>query len=258
MGKARRREREAETPGEWWARKMRSHRQTQIAFTAAGAAAMSTFGGAMFAYTQDMTVTMIALAASAAGLGVFGRRTLRWWWGKTTLGADIPGGPSAEYERTTRARKLAPKVLRMIEKAREPITVITTGVERPPREGAPDTWGAALRAAARAGASIRQYLPPRTSDGEVATAQALADEYPQCECIRIGEIADAGTGGFHPTLAWEGDVKRPRQALLWLEKAREPGEAGTAVEYRNTRNLRRNEGMLEEFARSLDGAGRPA
>ena len=58
------------------------------------------------------------------------------------------------------------------------------------------------------------------------------------------------------TLAWEGDVKDPRQALLWLEDAREAEETETSVEFRNTRNLRRSAGMLEEFVQSVETAAK--
>ena len=92
---------------------------------------MSGVGGATFAHTHDMTATTLALLASAVGLALFGRRVLRWWWGEVMLGLDNPyTEPSAEYEGTTRAKKLAPKLVRMIENAEGPVTVMVTGVER--------------------------------------------------------------------------------------------------------------------------------
>ena len=173
------------------------------------------------------------------------------------LGLDDPyGEPSAEYEGTTRALKLAPKLIRMVEKAKGPMAVIVTGVEPPPKDGTPDTWGEALHTAARAGADICQYLPPRTSDEEAAIAQTLADEHPRCRCITITDTANGPIEMYYPTLAWEGDVKNPSQALLWLETAREFDETETSVEFRNTRNLRRNAGILKEFVRSVEAAAK--
>ena len=154
-----------------------------------------------------MTATTLALLASAVGLALFGRRALRWWWGEVMLGLDDPyGEPSAEYEGTTRALKLAPKLIRMVEKAEEPMTVIVTGVEPPPKDGAPDKWGEALRTAARAGADIRHYLPPGTTEEEAAIAQTLADEYPRCRYVRITDTGNGALDVIHPTLAWEGDL----------------------------------------------------
>ena len=229
----------------------------KIAFIVIGIAVMSALGGATFAHTHDMTATTFALLATAVRLAVFGRQTLRWWWGQVMLGLDDPyGEPSAEYEETTRALKLAPKLMRMVEKAERSMRVIVTGVEPPPKDGTPDRWGEALRTAARAGADICQYLPPGTSDEEAASAQTLADEYPQCRCITITDTANGPIEMYYPTLAWEGDVKDPRQALLWLEDAREFDETETSVEFRNTRNLRRNAGMLEEFVRSVETAAK--
>ena len=238
-------------------RQIGTYTQVKIAFIVIGIAVMSAAGGATFAHTHDMAATTFALLATAVGLAVFGRRTLRWWWGEVMLGLDDPyGEPSAEYEGTTRARKLAAKLIRMVEQAKEPMTVIVTGVEPPAKDGTPDTWGEALHTAAGTGADIRQYLPPGTSDEEAASAQSLADEYPQCRCIRISDVENGPIELYYPTLAWEGDVKDPRQALLWLEDAREAEETETSVEFRNTRNLRRNAGMLEEFVHSVERAAK--
>lgn len=229
--------------------------EVKIAFIVIGIAVMTALGGATFAHTHDMTATTIALLASAVGLAAFGRRALRWWWGEVMLGLDDPyGEPSAEYESTTRSEKLAPKLARMIERAQGPVTVIVTGGEQPPQSQKPDTWGEALRIAASAGAFIRHYLPPGTTSMEGAVARALADEYPRCECIAIANIDGTGMEMFYPTLAWEGDLERPRQALLWLEDARELDEHETSVEFRNTRNLRRNAGMLKECQRRSENA----
>ena len=240
-------------------RGIEAYRHVHIAFTVIGIAVMSAIGGATFAHTHAMGTTTIALLASAVGLALFGPRALRWWWGEMMLGLDDPyGEPSAEYERTTRARKLAPKLVRMIENAEGPVTVMVTGVELTAKDGTSDTWGDALRTAAHAGATIHHYLPPGTSAEEAASAQALADEFPRCRSIRITDGGNTAAEVYYPTLAWEGDMKCPRQALLWLEEAREPDEIETRVEFRNTRNLRRNAGMLEEFVQSVERAARRA
>lgn len=234
---------------------MGTYRRVQIAFIVIGIAVMSAIGGATFAHTHDMRATTVALLASAVGLAMFGRGVLRWWWGEVMLGLDVAyGEPSAEYEGTTRARKLAPQLVRMIEKAQGPVTVIVTGVDLPAKDATADRWGEALRRAARAGAAIHHYLPPATSDEEAAAAQTLTDEYPRCTCKRITDTGNAAIEVYHPTLAWEGDVKHAKQALLWLEDAREPDETETSVEFRNTRNLRRNAGMLEEIVQSVERA----
>ena len=238
-------------------RQIGTYTQVKIAFIVIGIAIMSAAGGATFAHTHDMTATTIALLATAVGLALFGRRALRWWWGEVMLGLENPyGEPSAEYEEATRALKLAPKLLRMVEKADEPMTVIVTGVEPPAKDGTPDTWGEALRTAANAGATICHYLPPGTSDEEAAMAQTLADEYPRCRCITITDTGSGALDVIHPTMAWEGDRRRPKQAMLWLEHAREFDETETSAEYRDTRNLRRNAGMIEEFVQSVETAAK--
>lgn len=227
--------------------------QVTVAFIVIGIALMSALGGATFAHTHDRTATAIALLVGAAVLTVYGRRILRWWWSDVMLGLDTPySEPTREYESTTRAEKLAPKIARMIETAEGPVTVIATGVEPPPTDGAPDAWADALHSAARAGATVRVLLAPGTTAEEAARAHALADTYPG---YKVFAIANPGQGEielFHPTIAWEGDVTQPRQALLWLEDARETDESETSVEFRNTQNLRRNAGMLEEFLESLE------
>ena len=185
-----------------------TYTQVKIAFIVIGIAIMSAAGGATLAHTRDMTTTTIALLATAVGLALFGRRALRWWWGEVMLGLETPyGEPSAEYEDTTRAHKLAPKLLRMVEKANEPMTVIVTGVEPPAKDGTPDPWGEALRTAARAGATLCHYLPPGTSGEEAAIAQTLADEYPRCRCVRITDTGSGALDAIHPTMAWEGHLK---------------------------------------------------
>lgn len=96
-------------------RQIGTYTQVKIAFIVIGIAIMSAAGGATLAHTRDMTTTTIALLATAVGLALFGRRALRWWWGEVMLGLETPyGEPSAEYEDTTRAHKLAPKLLRMV------------------------------------------------------------------------------------------------------------------------------------------------
>ena len=179
--------------------------KVKVAFVVLGIALMSAVGGATFAHTHDMTATTLALFASAVGLALFGRRALRWWWGEVMLGLDDAyGEPSAEYEETTRARKLAPKLVRMIERAEGPVAVVVTGVEQPPKDGTPDTWGDALRTAARAGAAIHHYLPPGTTEEEAAIAQALADEYRQCRCSEMIPTRHAAIELYYPTvIAWQ-------------------------------------------------------
>ena len=86
-------------------KKIGTYGKVKIAFVVLGIALMSAIGGATFAHTHDMTATTLALLASAVGLAVFGRPTLRWWWSEVMLGLDDPyGEPSAEYEGTTRAQ----------------------------------------------------------------------------------------------------------------------------------------------------------
>ena len=173
------------------------------------------------------------------------------------LGLDNPyGEETAHYESTTRARALAPKLMRMIEKAEGTVTVLVTGVELAPEDATAHRWSEALEAAARVGAKVRHYLPPGTSEAEAAIAEALAERYPLCECIAVSYTQGGAMEALYPTLAWEGALDDPRQALLWLEEAREPDETETSAEFRDTRNLRRNAGMLKEFVRSVQSSAR--
>ena len=227
--------------------------QVRVAFIVIGIALMIALGGATFAHTHDTVAAAIALLIGAGVLAVYGRPALRWWWCNMTLDiGPTDTAPTREYESTTRARKLAPKLTRMIEKAEGPVTVIATGLEPPPTDGTADAWTAALRTAAHAGATVRVLLPPGTTDEEAAGVQALAEAYPKCKVFAIANRNQEALVMFYPTIAWEGDVKEPRQALLWLEDAREADESETSVEFRNTRSLRRNAGMLEDFVRSLE------
>ena len=85
------------------------------------------------------------------------------------LGLEDPyGEETAQYEETTRARKLAMELVRVIEGAEGPVTVMVTGGEPVPGDGTPDTWGEALRTAARAGATMptrRWHSSTRTRRG---------------------------------------------------------------------------------------------
>ena len=229
--------------------------QVKVAFVVIGIAVMSAIGGATFAHTHDQTTTAIALLVGATALTLYGRRILSWWWSEIMLDLETTDGPpTREYERTTRARTLAPKIVRMIEEAEGPVTVIVTGVEAPPTDGTPDAWGDALRSAARSGATVRLLLDPGTTHDEAAPARALGDAYPTCKVFALANTHHLASQWFYPTIAWEGDIKAPRQAVFWLEEAREAGETTTSAEFRNTRNLRRNREMLEEFLQSLERA----
>ena len=131
-----------------------------------------------------------------------------------------------------------------------------TGVEFAPENGERNAWHDALHAAAHREARIVQYLTPETTGEEAAAAQALADEYRRCECASIANFEGTGLWMFHTIMAWEGERERPRQAMLWLESARERSERETSAEFHDTRCLRRNEGMLEEFAESVERAAK--
>ena len=158
-------------------RQIGTYTQAKIAFIVIGIVIMSALGGATLTYTHDMTATALALLTSGLGIAVFGRRALQWWWQEQMLGIrDRTTEETADYERTTRARNLAPKILRMVAKAQEPVTVMIVGTEPAPGDGRPDRWGKALRKAAAAGAAIRHYLPQWTTKEEAALARALADE----------------------------------------------------------------------------------
>ena len=182
-----------------------TYAQVKIAFIVIGIALMSALGGATFAHTHDRTATAIALLVGAAALTVYGRRILRWWWAHVMLGLDTPySEPTREYESTTRAEKLAPKIVRMIETAEGPVTVITTGVEPPPTDGAPDAWADALRSAARAGTTVRVLLAPGTTAEEAVPAHALADTYPGCKVFAIANPA-------RPSVVAPGEVSPSAQ-----------------------------------------------
>ena len=55
-------------------------------------------------------------------------------------------------------------------------------------------------------------------------------------------------------IAWEGAVEAPRQALLWIERAREGNELEIGAELYDTATLRRDGRLLLVTAGAIDEA----
>ena len=117
-------------------------------------------------------------------------------------------------------------------------------------------WENAIRALVRNGARIVHFLTPDTGEEEANLARALTDEFPQCDWIPIvrSEVEKLGLARFHYVIAWEGAVEAPRQALLWVERAREGDELKIGAELYDSTTLRRDGRLLLVTAGAIDKA----
>ena len=229
--------------------------KARIAFAAAGVALMTMAGGAVFAHTYELAPTLIAMLAAAAALATVGRRAARAFWEQTMLGIYDPyGEETRSYQDTTRGRHLAPKLLRLVRKARAPVTIMVVGEEHLPGHDGRCAWSAALHQAAAAGATVLLYIREVPDEGEAERAHAFAQSHPHCRAVRIGRTRHGTFDALSPIIAWAGDRNDPVDAVLWIEGTREAQETTTYAEYRNARNLARNRGMLEEYAEQVEGS----
>jgi len=236
-------------------REMTPGTKAKIAFAAAGLALMTMAGGAVFAHTYALAPTLLAMLVAALALATVGRRVARVWWEQTMLGIDDPyGEETRRYEATTRGRHLAPKLLRLVRKARGPVTIMVVGDEHLPGRDGRCAWSAALHQAATAGAIVLLYIRETPGEGEVERAYAVAESHPHCRAIRIGRTPHGTFDALSPIIAWAGDRNAPADALLWIEGTREAEETTTYAEYRNARNLARNRSMLEEYVEQVEGS----
>ena len=216
---------------------------------------MAMAGGAVFAHTYALAPTLIAMLAAAVALATVGRRAARAFWERTMLGVDDPYGEETRtYKDTTRGRHLAPKLLRLVRKARAPVTIMVVGDERLPGQDGRCAWSAALHQAAAAGATVLLYIREVPDEGEAERAHAFAESHPHCRAIRIGRTLHGTFDALSPIIAWAGDRNDPADALLWIEDTREAGETTTWAEYRNAHNLATNRGMLEEYAERVEAS----
>lgn len=133
-----------------------------------------------------MAFVVIGIAVmSAIGLAVFGRR----------------------------AHELAPKLVRMIDKAEGPVTVMITGVELSPKDGTSDTWGEALHRAARAGAAIRRLRHRSQSAPQRLLERDERRPGPTGPKIRNG--ASLGLRCWHgPSLVWPSIAARSTRTMV--------------------------------------------
>ena len=136
-----------------------------------------------------------------------------------------------------------------------PVTVMVTCGEPAHDRTA---WKRALRETVRTGARIVHYLTPETREEEAAMARGLAEDYPQCQCAKIGEtyVGDLALRIIRVILAWEGEFEFPRQAILWIEWPCEPGGTRMSAEFNYTQMVRKHPGLLETFARTFEAAAR--
>ena len=161
--------------------------KAKIAFAAAGVAVMAMAGGAVFAHTYALAPTFIAMLAAAVALATVGRRAARAFWGKSIYGIDDPyGEETRSYKKTTRGRHLAPKLLRLVRKAKAPVTIMVVGDEHLPGQDGRCAWSVALHQAATAGATVLLYIREVPDEGEAERAHAFAESHSHCRAIRIG------------------------------------------------------------------------
>ena len=230
------------------------YRKLKIACTVAAIALMGAIGAGVLEHTGEpvaAVATMLALAVAAATVGP---RAMQRAWERWVLRIDdAPGEETRSYDAATRARHLAPKLRRLVRRATAPVTVLVVGDWHEPARDGRCRWGAALDEIAAAGADVRLYVPQGASASETERAQALARAHPRCRAITLRPHPQGLFDIFCPVVAWAGALTEPADALLWLEERREePEQTHTSVEYRNGRNLRREDGMLEHFATSIE------
>ena len=229
--------------------------KVKIAFAAAGVAVMAMAGGAVFAHTYALAPTLIAMLAAAVALATVGRRAARAFWEKSMYGIDDPyGEETGSYKKTTRGRHLAPKLLRLVRKAKAPVTIMVVGDEYLPGQDGRCAWSVALHQAATAGATVLLYIREVPDEGEAERAHAFAESHSHCRAIRIGRTPHGTFDALSPIIAWVGDRSDPADALLWIEGTRETEETTTYAESRNARNLATNRSMLDEYAELVDGS----
>ena len=79
---------------------------------------------------------------------------------------------------------------------------------------------------------------------------------PQCDCrpIAKSEGEKLALARLHYVVAWEDDVDSPRQALVWIEDAREGEELEIGAELYETETLRRDGRLLLVTAGAIDEA----
>ena len=232
---------------------MHSYTMMKTVFTAAGVALMAGAGAAALTWTDSAWASLAVMLAVAIACPTIGRRALRACWQRwLALPGDTAGEETARYNSTTRGRHLARKLERLVRRAGGDVTVLVVGDEYLPGRNGRCRWTEALGAAAAAGARVRLYVRPGSDAEEHSRAEHLAEAGPDCRAIVLAPRADGLFDIFCPVVAWAGERSKPADALLWVEWAREPGETKTKVEYRDGRNLRREPGMLEEFAASIE------
>ena len=123
---------------------------------------------------------------------------------------------------------------------------MVTGVEPAPRDGRRNAWDDALRAVARSGARIVQCLVPGTGDEEAATAQALADEYPRCECMTIANVEGTGLEMFYP--------RRSLDARHAVDGVLRPSSSNRLARMESCRYVRCHQSSMRGRARSSEPA----
>ena len=89
---------------------------------------------------------------------------------------DARTEPTTVYEATTRTRRFAPKLARMVEMAEEHVYVFITCGQRTPDARERADWENSIRALVRNGARLIHFLTPDTGKEEATLARALADE----------------------------------------------------------------------------------
>ena len=213
----------------------------------AGATALIAAAATAEALTGGNTWAVGAALIAAAGvIATKGREQAQKWWELMIVGEAHPYGlETTTYEKTTRGRKLAGKLERLVGQATRPVQIICVGSGAGARERAEGRWDRALESAARAGAQMRLFAMAYDTEG-AAHMKALGERHANVECTVMEAPPDVWCV-LQPVMAWSGERDDPERALFWLEGVPEEDEDTVSAEYRGTRNLRRNTGMLEEF-----------
>ena len=144
----------------------------------------------------------------------------------------------------------------MAELSEQPLYLFVTCGQRTPDPRERADWEHTVRALVRNGSRVIHYLTPDTSAEETAFARALVEESPQCDWMPIvrSEVQKLNLDRFHYVIAWEGEIEAPRQALVWIERAREGDAAHIDAALYDAETLRRDREMLLRTAGAFDAA----
>lgn len=149
-------------------------------------------GATAHALSDNAWITAATMLATAGAIATKGRQWAQACWELMLIGeADPYGAPTHDYKRTgtTRSRRLAPKLERLIRRATQQVQIVVVGTEPDYMAGDGKRWETALESAALAGAQISMFMMPYDDAGKLR-AEALATRYANVECFVPPEVPD--------------------------------------------------------------------